>query len=144
MKKILLVGSIGCGKTTLCQSLNGLLVRYKKTQGIEMVNSTIDTPGEYFDKRSFLSALTVTSVEVDYVLMLQDATSCQYNYSPGQSAAFASPCIGVVTKIDMATSKQIKDAKELLTLAGAETVFSISSFSRTSLERLLSFLNSES
>ena len=51
MKRILLVGTIGCGKTTLCQALNGMALEYKKTQAIEVVNTTIDTPGEYLEKK---------------------------------------------------------------------------------------------
>ena len=59
MKKILLVGSVSCGKTTLCQRLNGLVQDYKKTQAIEVVGKTIDTPGEYLERRSLFSALMV-------------------------------------------------------------------------------------
>ena len=34
MKKIILVGTVACGKTTLCQRLNGLDISYKKTQAL--------------------------------------------------------------------------------------------------------------
>ena len=39
MKKIMLIGHIACGKTTLCQRLNGLKQEYKKTQTIEVINT---------------------------------------------------------------------------------------------------------
>ena len=140
MKKIILIGSTDCGKTTLCQRLNGITEQYKKTQALEVVNSTIDTPGEYLDKRNYLSALIVTSVEVEVVLMLQDASDTRFSYSPGQSAAFAPPCIGIVTKIDIATPQQIKEAAELLELAGAIKVFCISAHTGKNLEELISYL----
>ena len=54
MKRIILVGPTASGKTTLCQRLNGLEQVYKKTQAIEVVNCTIDTPGEHLEHRSFL------------------------------------------------------------------------------------------
>ena len=54
MKKVLLVGSVACGKTTLAQRLNGLVRSYKKTQSIEVIGHTIDTPGEYLERRSLL------------------------------------------------------------------------------------------
>ena len=53
MKRVLLVGSVSCGKTTLCQRLNGAIRQYKKTQTIEVMGQTIDTPGEYLERRSF-------------------------------------------------------------------------------------------
>lgn len=87
MKKILLVGSVSCGKTTLCQRLNGLVQDYKKTQAIEVVGKTIDTPGEYLERRSLFSALMVTSAEADEVLFLLDPTQDRYLYSPGLAAS---------------------------------------------------------
>ena len=52
MKKILLVGQVSCGKTTLCQRLNGLDIVYQKTQALDVVHRTIDTPGEYLERRA--------------------------------------------------------------------------------------------
>ena len=57
MKKVILVGTVACGKTTLCQCLNGMELSYKKTQALEVIHHTIDTPGEYLEHRSFLRAL---------------------------------------------------------------------------------------
>ena len=57
MKKIMLIGHIACGKTTLCQRLNGLKQEYKKTQVIEVINHTIDTPGEYTEVHTLAAAL---------------------------------------------------------------------------------------
>jgi ethanolamine utilization protein EutP len=140
MKKIMLIGSTGCGKTTLCNRLNDITEQYKKTQALEVVNSTIDTPGEYLDKRNYLNALIVTSVEVDVILMLQDASDTRFSYSPGQSSAFAPPCIGIVTKIDIATPQQIREAAELLKLAGAIKVFCLSSRTGENIEELMTYL----
>lgn len=143
MKKIILVGQVACGKTTLCQRLNGLEQTYKKTQAIEVVNYTIDTPGEYMEHRSYLHSLMVTSVEAEVVLFVQDATSERFMFSPGQSAAFPIPVIGVVTKTDLATQKQQTMAEELLRLAGAEKVFRISAISGNGLDALFQYLEVE-
>jgi len=140
MKKIILVGHVACGKTTLCQRLNGLKQEYKKTQALEVVNHTIDTPGEYLEHRSFMRSLTVTAVEADLVLFLQDATSERFLFSPGQSVAFPIPVIGVVTKTDIATKEQTAQAVELLELAGADPIFCISSISGDGMDALIDYL----
>lgn len=143
MKKIILIGQVACGKTTLCQRLNGLEQAYKKTQAIEVVNYTIDTPGEYLEHRAYLQSLVVTSVEAEVVLFIQDATSERFMFSPGQSVAFPIPVIGVVTKTDIASEKQQIQAEELLRLAGAERVFRISSVSGDGLDELFRYLGVE-
>ena len=38
-KNIMLIGSSTCGKTTLCQRLNGLKIEYQKTQTIGVINN---------------------------------------------------------------------------------------------------------
>ena len=126
MKKVILIGHVACGKTTLVQYLNGQELKYRKTQALEVTGVTIDTPGEYLEHRSFFQALVVTAVDADLVLFVQDAVSERFMFSPGQATAFSVPVIGVVTKADLATEKQCEQAKELLQLAGADPVFTVS------------------
>ena len=140
MKKILLAGDVACGKTTLCQRLNGLEQRYKKTQTVEVVGKTIDTPGEYLEHRSFLKGLVVTAAEVDLVLFLQDATQERFLYSTGMAGMFPVPVAGIVTKADLATDRQLRDAREMLELTGADPIFTISSVTEEGMEPLLAFL----
>ena len=57
MRKVIMVGHVACGKTTLCQCLNGMEMKYKKTQALEVIHKTIDTPGEYVERRSLFSLI---------------------------------------------------------------------------------------
>lgn len=141
MKKIILIGPVGCGKTTLCQLLNGLAQEYKKTQALEVVGRTIDTPGEYLEHRSFLRGLIVTATEAEHVLFLIDPTSETFNYSTGQAASFPIPVAGVVTKTDVATEKQVRQAHELLELTGADPIFEICSLTGSGMDALIEFLS---
>ena len=143
MKKIILIGSIACGKTTLCQCLNGMEQTYKKTQALEVIHETIDTPGEYLEHRSFLQALIVTSVEADLALFLLDPTQERFMFSPGQAASFPIPVAGVVSKADMATPKQLEDARSLLELAGAHPIFTVSARTGLGIRELVSFLQED-
>ena len=45
MKKIILVGRSGAGKTTLTQAMKGRRITYHKTQYINNYDVIIDTPG---------------------------------------------------------------------------------------------------
>ena len=81
MKKIILIGNVACGKTTICQYLNHMEIKYKKTQALEVYNTTIDTPGEYLENRGYLRSLMVTATETDQVVFVQDASRDQFFHS---------------------------------------------------------------
>lgn len=141
MLKIMMVGNVSCGKTTLCQVLSGQDLVLHKTQTIEVTGNIIDTPGEYIANRALTKGLIVSSVDVDVVLLLQDCTDLSYNFSPGQGSMFSTPTIGIVTKIDQAASKNsISNAKKLLRLAGVRKIFCVSSHTGEGIEDLLEFL----
>lgn len=57
VKKIILMGRVGCGKTTLTQALRGKTIHYHKTQYINHHDVVIDTPGEYAETQSLGRAL---------------------------------------------------------------------------------------
>ena len=143
MKKIILVGTVACGKTTLCQRIHGMELVYKKTQALEVVNETIDTPGEYLEHRAFLRNLMTTAVDADLVLFLLNATQERFMYSPGQAASFPVQVAGVVTKTDLASETQRRQARELLELSGASPIFEVSSVSVDGIDGLLEFLKDE-
>lgn len=141
MKKIILIGGIGCGKTTLCQRINGLDIEYKKTQALEAVNLTIDTPGEYLENRLYNRALVVTSTEADMVVFVQDAAADRFMFSPSQASSYyPKEVIGVVSKTDAASEKQIEQARELLYLAGASPVFCLSAFDGSGVDAFLDYI----
>ena len=139
-KKIMLIGSSTCGKTTLCQRLNGLTIEYQKTQTIGVINNTIDTPGEYLENRQLYKGIIVTAAASDLILFLQDATDERFRFSPGQAMFFSVPVIGVVSKIDIATEQEVEDATELLELAGCQKVFHTSAVTGEGTKELLEYI----
>jgi ethanolamine utilization protein EutP len=140
MKKLLMIGTVSCGKTTLSQYLSGMELVYKKTQALDVIGTAIDTPGEYLEHRAYMRNLMVLSADVDYALFLMDPTQERFMYSPGHPASFPVPVIGVVTKIDIATPKQIADAREMLEITGADPIFSISSYTGEGIHELLKYI----
>ena len=142
MKKVMLVGKISAGKTTLCQCLNNQTLAYHKTQTIQVIgDNMIDTPGEYLERRNYYRALIVTSVEAEVIMLVQDATDDSNMFAPQFSTMFAKPVIGVVTKCDKAQPDQIKRAEEFLKLAGAAPIFVTSSVTGEGCNELYAYLS---
>lgn len=130
MKKAIFIGSVGCGKTTLCQRILNETLKYEKTQAIQFYaqNSLIDTPGEFTDNRRLYSALSVSASDVDIVFLLQSAVETRQTFAPGFGSMFSKPIIGIVTKIDLVKEqKELDYAKEQLVESGAREVIFVSS-----------------
>lgn len=141
MKRIMLIGKTGCGKTSFCQAVNEDELKYKKTQAIEIVNNIIDTPGEYLENRRFYKALVITSVDADLILLLQDCTDQQSMFAPGFASMFTKPVIGVVTKVDLAKNElEIKVAENALRSLGVSTVFRISNTCNTGIREIKEYI----
>jgi len=137
---VMLVGSVACGKTTLCQRLNDMALTYHKTQTVQIVKNTIDTPGEYLENRRLQHALIVTSADADMLLFLQDARETVSWFSPGQASMFAVPVVGVVTKTDLATAGEIAVAEEFLRQAGVEKIFTTSAITGNGIKALMEYI----
>lgn len=128
MPSFMLVGHSGCGKTSFCQALCGLPLTDKKTQAIEIVNAVLDTPGEYLENRRYNSALQVSAVDVDAVVLMQDCTDGQSLFAPNFASMFmGKPVIGVVSKTDIGCEKKRRDAERMLREAGCGRVVTVSS-----------------
>ena len=69
MKRIAFVGSVGAGKTTLFNALQGNYTLARKTQAVEFNDKgDIDTPGEYFNHPRWYHALITTLQDVDKLI----------------------------------------------------------------------------
>ncbi|QOV19849.1 EutP/PduV family microcompartment system protein [Blautia liquoris] len=143
-KRVILIGRSMAGKTTMCQYMNHEGLKYHKTQTIQLINDkVIDTPGEYLERTYMRGALQVTAVDADVIAFVQGADEAGTMFSPGYASMFGKPCIGIVTKSDLASEKQIEDAKNFLRQAGAQKVFVTSSYEGTGFEELIHFFEDE-
>ncbi|UHA72517.1 EutP/PduV family microcompartment system protein [Paenibacillus sp. 481] len=141
MKKLIVAGSTGSGKTTLCQWLHGQEIAYKKTQAIETLDQAIDTPGECIENRYLYKMLLVSSVDADVIGLVQDCTKEDSYFPPAFATVFAKPVIGIVTKVELAqTLAQIAEARAHLQAAGAEYIFEVSTIENVGVEALRNYL----
>lgn len=143
-KRVILIGRSTAGKTTLCQAMNHEELRYYKTQTVQIVNGNlIDTPGEYLERGNFRGALIVTAADADLILLLQSAVEGGTMFPPMFSTMFPKPCIGVVSKSDLADGRQIDEAKRFLKAAGAEKIYVTSSVTGEGIRELVRDLQPE-
>lgn len=124
MKKLLLIGRSGCGKTTLTQALRGEQVHYQKTQGMVFEDFLIDSPGEYAENHDLGAALALYSYEADVVALLIAANDDYSLFPPNITCLVNREVIGIVTKIDKADPSR---AEQWLRLSGCKTVYFVNS-----------------
>ena len=142
MKKALLIGNSGVGKTTLIQRLMGESLNYRKTQMVEYHQGFIDTPGEYLEHPHYYSALVVTAADADLVGLLHSCDNSDFWLPPAFAASFAQPVFGIVSKADLAASKEdVQFAVDVLKRAGAGRVFVVSAINNTGIKQLYNFIS---
>lgn len=136
MKKILLVGGIGAGKSTFRQRLLNEPIEYAKTQALEVYDGVVDSPGEYLERGYYWRALQFTSYDVDMVVLLMDPTADATRMPPGFTSSFACPVVGVVTKATLATDEQVAVARQRLEMEGADPILVVDSISGEGFEQV--------
>ena len=142
MKKIMIVGPIGVGKTTLTQRIEGVEIIYAKTQTVQFHDDIIDTPGEFVQHRLMYNALLVTAAEADILGFLISAKEKEQMFPPGFASLFNKPAIGIITKMDLIDENDdIEFIKNQLVMTGASPIFKVGINSDKGIQDLLNYLN---
>jgi ethanolamine utilization protein EutP len=142
MKKTMLIGRTGSGKTTLIQALNCEQIRYNKTQTMDYYQNFIDTPGEYIENRRYYNAIISSVDQCHKIAFVQDAGDKDNIFPPNFAQTFNQIVFGIITKIDKDDSN-LKYAKEILNKAGINKIFRVSSLTGKGLKDLKKFLKSK-
>lgn len=136
MSKILLIGGIGAGKTTLKQKLTHQKLSYLKTQMLDFSSVFIDCPGEYLEIPRYYHVLIDTSHRVSEIWALQDPTKARAIYPPNFTKTFRKPVIGIITKIDMPQA-DIERSMAFLNNAGIkDPIYQVSSLTGVGMPEL--------
>lgn len=134
--KILLIGGIGTGKTTLKQKLTNQPVGYHKTQMLDFSSIFVDGPGEYLEIPRYYHVLIDISHRVSEIWVLQDSTKVRTNYPPNFAKTFRKPVIGVITKIDLPQADLIR-SNAYLERAGVQgPIYQVSAITGAGIEVL--------
>lgn len=142
MKKIMLAGRSGAGKTTLTQALKGKKITYHKTQYINHYDVIIDTPGEYAENKELARALILYSYEADIIGLLISALEDYSLYSPNIASMATREVIGIVTQIDQPGARPER-AAAWLTLTGCKKIFYVSAVTGEGVGEILAYLREE-
>lgn len=139
MKKIILIGRVAAGKTTLTQALNGEDIHYYKTQYINYLDTIIDTPGEYTELRQTSGALALYAYEADVVGLVLSANEPYSIFSPCITSLVNREVVGIITGIDKPDANPERVAR-WLRLAGCKKIFPVSAYTGEGLDALIEFL----
>lgn len=137
MKKLILMGRSGVGKTTLTQALKGEKTHYQKTQYIDYGDFLIDTPGEYAENHDLGAALCLYAYEADVVALLIAADEQYSLFPPNITCMVNREVIGIVTKCEKADPTK---AEGWLRLSGCETVYKVDSKTGKGINQVLEYL----
>lgn len=139
MKKTMLIGKTGSGKTTLIQALNCEDLKYNKTQTMDYYQNFIDTPGEYIENRRYYNAIISSVDQCHKIAFVQEAGDKDNIFPPNFAKTFNQIVFGIITKIDKENSNS-EYAEEILNKAGVDKIFKVSSLSGKGLKKLKKFL----
>ena len=143
MKRAILIGKNGSGKTALVQRIERRLITGEKTQMVSYHDAFIDTPGEYMEIRSMYRALIVTAADADVVALIHPCPDDESRFPPQLASIFPKEVIGIVTKIDLARENEgdIERAVDILELAGVRRIFKISALLDIGIDEFVAYLS---
>ena len=139
MKKIILIGRVAAGKTTLTQALRGEEIPDYKSQDRNYLDSVIDTPGEYTELRQTSGALALYSYEADVVGLVLSANEPYSIFSPCITSLVNREVIGIISGIDKPDAN-VERVERWLRLAGCKRIFPVSAITGEGLADIIAFL----
>ena len=142
MKKIMLFGRVAAGKTTLTQALRGEEIKYYKTQYVNYLDTVIDTPGEYTERRETSGALALYAYEADIVGLVLSANEPYSIFSPCLTSMVNREAIGIITGIDKPDAN-VERVRRWLQLAGCKKIFPVSSITGEGIAELAAYLEDD-
>ena len=142
MKKLMLIGRVAAGKTTLTQALRGEEIKYYKTQYVYHHDTVIDTPGEYTERRETSGALALYAYEADIVGLVLSANEPYSIFSPCLTSMVNREVIGIISGIDKPDGN-VERVTRWLKLAGCKKIFPVCAITGEGLRELIEYLEED-
>ncbi len=135
MKRIMLIGESGSGKSSLIRVLTQGRYEPHRALALQYFENFVDTPGEFVENRWFFRFLLTASQEVDILLFVQDATRINCMLRPGFGAMFNREVLGVISRCDHPLA-DVARGRRLLSYAGLSRVLETDSKTGRGMEAL--------
>ena len=142
MRKLMLIGRVAAGKTTLTQALRGEEIKYYKTQYVYYHDTVIDTPGEYTERRETSGALALYAYEADVVGLVLSANEPYSIFSPCLTSMVNREVIGIISGIDKPDAN-VERVTRWLKLAGCKKIFPVCAITGQGLRELIEYLETD-
>ena len=142
MRKLILIGRVAAGKTTLTQALLGEELHYFKTQYVQYGDMIIDTPGEYTELRNLSGALALYAYEADVVGLVLSANEPYSIFSPCLTSMVNREVIGIISGIDKPDGN-VERVARWLKLAGCKKIFPVCAITGEGLKELIEYLETD-
>lgn len=144
MKKYVLVGAVGAGKTSLFNALMGDFELARKTQAVDYnALGGIDTPGEFFSHPHLYKAMISTTTDADIIIYVHSAEDSVCRLPRGILEIYKNKTlITVVTKIDLPTVNLDKIHEMLKENGLKEPFFDLNTQNPSDIDRLKTYLQS--
>ena len=142
MRKLILIGRVAAGKTTLTQALLGEELHYFKTQYVQYGDMIIDTPGEYTELRNLSGALALYAYEADVVGLVLSADEPYSIFSPNITCLVNRDVVGIITGVDKERANPDR-VERWLRLSGCKKIFRVSSYTGEGISDIINYLNRE-
>ena len=139
MRKLMLIGRVAAGKTSLTQALRGEALHYCKTQYINYHDTIIDTPGEYVETRQLGGALALYVYEADVVALVLGADEPYSIFPPNITCLVNREVIGIVAGIDR-KGADVERVSRWLRLSGCKKIFPCSAYTGEGLDAIIEYL----
>jgi ethanolamine utilization protein EutP len=140
MRKLILIGRVAAGKTTLTQALLGEELHYFKTQYVQYGDMIIDTPGEYTELRNLSGALALYAYEADVVGLVLSADEPYSIFSPNITCLVNRDVVGIITGVDKERANPDR-VERWLRLSGCKRIFRVSSYTGEGISEIIEYLN---
>ncbi|MBQ4270181.1 MAG: ethanolamine utilization protein EutP, partial [Clostridia bacterium] len=117
-------------------------IKYDKTQYVNYLDTIIDTPGEYTERRETSGALSLYAYEADVVGLVLSANEPYSIFSPCLTSMVNREVIGIISGIDKPDAN-VERVTRWLKLAGCKKVFPLSAYTGEGVAELIEFLKED-